>query len=250
MNGKMCEIFHNAKSNSNSAIHLDFPWNAENVVCVCVTKCDTRTWQLKRKWAPEITSKRIENKERQKENEIVKMKPSTQQEGWRKNNKFMFRLCISTDIYNVNNCCRFGFCLLETAMPNFNTTKMRPKPWCAKIIFDTMNNSFCTRKLWKSSLHHCPNGLCCVRGGLFVYLKAEMEVRRAQTSLCLGEMYHHYGMNVIVLYCWANTAVYVFNICLMDRFCRRKTQALPFLFLSWTKMCWVQCERWKWIEMY
>lgn len=63
-------------------------------------------------------------------------------------------------------------------------------------------------KKWESSLH-IVRALCsvCVFGFCLFIWKPRWE-----KIACLGKMYHHYGMDVIVLYCWVNTAVCVFNI--------------------------------------
>lgn len=83
-------------------------------------------------------------------------------------------------------------------------------------------------KKWESSLH-IVRALCSVCVCVFGFCLFIWKPRWEKIA-CLGKMYHHYGMDVIVLYCWVNTAVCVFNICLMDRFAEEKHR-LPFFSL-------------------
>lgn len=55
----------------------------------------------------------------------------------------------------------------------------------------------------------------CIFSGLFVYLKPK-ERRKYAAYSGEREMYHHYGMDVIVCYCCVNTAVYIFPIFLIN----------------------------------
>lgn len=55
----------------------------------------------------------------------------------------------------------------------------------------------------------------CLFSGLFVYLKPK-ERRKYAAYSGEREMYHHYGMDVIVCYCCVNTAVYIFPIFLIN----------------------------------
>lgn len=131
----------------------------------------------------------IGNKERTKRKDG---KPSNSTRGLKKNNKFMFRLCISTDIYNVNKCRRFGF-VWKTAMHNFNTkmstracTQRQRHLWCAKIIFELCVTQWIIvfAQEMRKQFAHCPSSVLCALcvcvcvWVLFVYLKAEMGKNR------------------------------------------------------------------------